>query len=140
MSISSDEAKNNERLHELINFMMASGRNISNWEYIQSLNFIPDHPMILYRGLCCEMHEVTLTTTRCTSWSRSRAVAESCGTTVLTCKFSPSHFVFDTRHLAPDLLMPHRWQQEIIIKPIDQHLDTHMEKHDFPEMSDDIFT
>ena len=118
--ISKNQATKDERLYPLMNFMMAAGRDIDNWQYVQSLNLFSNDEHILYRGLQCDPNDVLFISDRCSSWSRSKEVAQHFGKTVLTCSFPNIFFIFDTRCLGDDLFSDHRWQEEIIIRPIEE--------------------
>lgn len=114
--ISRDEAENDTRLHPLMNFMISWGRDIPNWEYIQSLGMYENAPVVtLYRGI---NPDVTYQSkARCESWTRCKEVAKHFGSTILEKEFTPQDIVFDTRYLATDLFTNFKWQQEVIIKP-----------------------
>ena len=115
--ITRQEAEKDERLYPLMNFMMAWGRDISNWEYIKSLEMYEKrHPVItLYRGL--DYNPSFQPLSRCESWTRSYDIAKAFGSTVIERDFTPEDIVFDTRFLAPDLFTNFQWQQEVIVKP-----------------------
>lgn len=139
MRLTRHQVEQDERLWPLIQFMMSSQRDISNWKYIQRLNYVLKESIKLYRGINCKVHEIKIQTDRCTSWSTDQSVAKSCGTVILTCIFSPDYMIFDTRFLDPDILSKHRWQKEIIIKPITEELVMTIETHEYPEMVLDPF-
>ncbi len=117
--ITRQEATSDERLYPLMNFMIAYGRDIPNWEYIQSLEMYDKLPEItLYRGMIYDPSYKPRS--RCESWTRCRKVAEYFGPIVLERRFTQNDMVFDTKYLADDLFVNFRWQQEVIIKPSEQ--------------------
>jgi hypothetical protein len=116
--ITRKKAETDERLYPLMNYFIGRVNEFYNWKYIKSLQLIPYESLVLYRGLDCDEKDIQYTSDTCTSWTRSKKVAECFGKTILICEFHTKDMVFDSRFLDKDLFVSHRWQQEVIIKPI----------------------
>jgi len=129
MSITRQDAESDTKLYPLMNFLIGHVNELKNWEDIIKLKYFPENPVMLYRGLISDMlyeNKIHFQTSRCTSWSRNRKVAEKFAGSrgaILSYEFDSSYMVFDTRHLAKDLFVKFQWQEEIIIKPIFNLLD-----------------
>ena len=116
--VSHDLCMRDEQLWSLVNFMMAPGRDIDNWRYIRRCGWYYDNENVtLYRGIKCNLADVGYDSIRCSSWTRSKMVAETMGNVILECVFPSSFFVFDTRFCINGFFACYKWQKEIIIRP-----------------------